>query len=257
MLETLYVRAYKFYEFYVHESFGHIRGVTRLGMILAKIVYWLNLKKVEEGFRYNYKGTDIVLSQKEQFEEILLGSDTIKGYTKNRELKETDTVIDAGAYPGEFTIYAAKKAKKVIALEPDSKNLNRLRKNIGLNGLDNVDIVPKVLWSNEEEVCFNSKGELDSSISKDSESMIESTTLDSLAENKDIDFVKMDVEGAEIEALKGAQQLLQEGTYFSVASYHKLDGERTFRILEDLFDKAGYRCETGFEEHLTTWAWKN
>jgi FkbM family methyltransferase len=70
-----------------------------------------------------------------------------------------------------------------------------------------------------------------------------------------LDFVKMDIEGAELEAVEGAISLLSPyKPRFSIASYHVRDGRRTADALEDMFKSAGYEAETGFSFHPTTYA---
>jgi len=62
----------------------------------------------------------------------------VKGYELYRKLKLGDVVVDAGAYPGDYAVFAARKvgkAGKVICFEPDSKNRRILRKNLEKEGL--------------------------------------------------------------------------------------------------------------------------
>ena len=49
----------------------------------------------------------------------------------------------------------------------------------------------------------------------------------------DVAFVKMDIEGAEIEALKGAKRHLMNGTLFAIASYHIIDGKESYAHLHN------------------------
>jgi hypothetical protein len=70
-----------------------------------------------------------------------------------------------------------------------------------------------------------------------------------------VDYIKMDIEGAEIEALEGAARMMSTlKPTFAIASYHKRDGRPTAETLEKLFNELGYRTETGFPSHLTTYA---
>jgi len=65
----------------------------------------------------------------------------------------------------------------------------------------------------------------------------------------------MDIEGAEIEAIKGAKKTLKNNTAnLAIASYHILDGEKTHFKLEKMLQKLGYKTETSFLQHLTTYA---
>ena len=57
-------------------------------------------------------------------------------------LKEGDVVFDVGAWIGYHTLLAARKAKTVVAIEPDATNRQRLKMNLDLNGFSNV-MVPE------------------------------------------------------------------------------------------------------------------
>jgi FkbM family methyltransferase len=140
-------------------------------------------------------------------------------YEKYHMFKKGDTVIDAGANVGIFTVKAAKtvgKQGKVVAIEPSEDSLKFLEENIKTNRLKNVIIVPEGLWDKKGQKKFylSSMPASNSLIYKehlDKFSEIKVDTLDNLLKRiriKKVDFIKMDIEGAEIKALKGAEQTL-------------------------------------------------
>jgi len=61
-----------------------------------------------------------------------------KQYETIKKLDSGDTVIDIGAAIGDFSIYAAKKVKKVIAYECDDERVFLMKKNLQLNKISNV-----------------------------------------------------------------------------------------------------------------------
>lgn len=141
-------------------------------------------------------------------------------YEKYHMFKKGDTVIDAGANVGIFTVKAAKtvgKQGKVVAIEPAKNNLRVLEENININCLKNVVIVPKGLWDKKDKrkLYLSSMPAGHSLIYKehlDKFLEIEVDTLDNLLKRiriKKVDFIKMDIEGAEVKALKGAEQTLK------------------------------------------------
>jgi hypothetical protein len=70
-----------------------------------------------------------------------------------------------------------------------------------------------------------------------------------------VDFIKMDVEGAEIEAVKGARQTLESNDVaIAAASYHLVNGVKSCHELEKALEALGYKAETGHPQHLTTYA---
>jgi FkbM family methyltransferase len=98
-----------------------------------------------------------------------------------------DSVLDIGANIGGFTIYAAKRAKKVIAIEP--VNAKELQANIHLNNLQNVEVIEGALASNPGPVLVSWKNK---------EKEVPGYTFQEIMEKTGpIDFLKCDCEGAE------------------------------------------------------------
>ena len=201
------------------------------------------------------------------FKDIDLEPEIIEGYMKEYSLKKGDTVIDVGAFHGIFTIYASKlvgDTGKVYAFEPDWLSFRMLKKNIELNKLNNVIAVNKGLWKSNCEMGFRSfLG--NSRIFEYDENQIITNNIsvirfdDFVKENNlTVDFIKMDIEGAELEALSGMEELIKnQDTKFAIASYHEVNGEKTYYKLESFFRNRNYKSFTGFPEHITTYALKN
>lgn len=129
-------------------------------------------------------------------------------------IQPDDVVLDVGASVGLMTVYAASAAFKgrVFAFEPDPETMRRLRCNVLLNSLSNVELLPWVLSADgaggaapgirrQENRPEAPKGMLMmSSTSLDAEITTNSLTLPTV--------IKIDIEGAEILALRGARKLL-------------------------------------------------
>ncbi len=183
------------------------------------------------------------------------------GYLKNYQLKEGDIVMDVGAYEGEFTILASKlvgDTGKVISIEPIKESYQKLLKNIELNGLTNVIPLKIALWDKHKKI----KMAYDfgaSHISDEKGEEIEAYMLDNLINKmklKRINFLKADIGGVEIKMLEGAKKALMNKCIknFAIASYHLIDGKKTFISLGRTFRKFDYLVKTGFKSHLTTYA---
>ena len=72
-----------------------------------------------------------------------------------------------------------------------------------------------------------------------------------------VDFIKMDIEGAEIEALKGARRILTENNvHIAIASYHSINEQKTYIESEKILKNYGYETETTYPIHLTTYGQK-
>lgn len=194
---------------------------------------------------------------------------TLPGFLAHYELQEGDTVIDCGAHVGAFAIYAAKMVRiegKVICFEPDPFNYNSLLRNIELNQMTNITAINKGIWSEDTTMEFYSSetSSPNSSLmlSRQSRAItkIPVVSLDSELERirvKKVSFIKMDIEGAEIEAVKGSQHVLAyQNVNLAIASYHVVNGQKTCFELERLLSKFGYRTHTSNVIHLTTYGTK-
>lgn len=190
----------------------------------------------------------------------------LKGYTRNYHLRKHDIIVDAGAYNGLFTIYAAIKVGPnghVFAFEPDPYSAHILTRNIHLNDLSNVTVIQKGLFSKKSRVKFDVQG-VGSRLQIYNRNIptINSIVVDSLdnmladLKVKKINFIKMDIEGAEIEALKGCKRTIKynHSIHLAIASYHIVNGKRTSYSLERLFRSFGLRSETKNPSHPTTYA---
>jgi len=188
------------------------------------------------------------------------------GYLKHYYLNPGDVVIDAGGYEGTFSIYAAKvvgETGKVIVFEPDTENYRKLESNIRLNGLKNVIIINKALWSEDKTLKFNNKHTAGSSFFFNaSPHVVEISAvsidneLERLGINK-VNFIKMDIEGSEIRAIEGAKKVLMDNNVnLAVASYHIINGEETSVEVENMLEKFRYEAITEFPQHKITYGFK-
>jgi len=134
-------------------------------------------------------------------------------------LKDGDVFFDIGANIGYYSMLASSKVKntgKVYSFEPDINNISILEKNIELNNISNIKIIKKAISDKTGFVNFKSsdisKG--DSAISKNEDKnniSVPSVTLDDFDSQVGVypNIIKLDVEGAEIMALKGASGLFR------------------------------------------------
>ena len=132
-------------------------------------------------------------------------------------LKEGDVVLDVGAWIGYYVILAAKKANRVIAIEADDNNCQRIRRNIGLNRFSNVIIV-NVAAAEESSSGILLEGP-SSSMNKIRQpgpstrsKTIKTEPLDDIISKykiTEVNLLIMDIEGYEYFALKGLCSSLQ------------------------------------------------
>lgn len=122
-------------------------------------------------------------------------------------------ILDAGAYIGIWTTLASMQAGpegRVVAVEPDPGNFERLQYNLNLNGIANVRPIRKALWSTAGAVVKLDGRADDVKISDQGDQEAATVTIDMLSELCDgrIDRIKMTITGAEFEALKAARDVI-------------------------------------------------
>lgn len=195
----------------------------------------------------------------------------VQRYERFYEILPGDVVIDAGANEGILSLIYSQKVTEsgsIFAFEPDSKNRNTFQKNLSLNtATQNIFLHKKGLWRNPDIIDFFEAGTVGSSMfyegSNAIKKQIEVTSLDEFVklENlRKLDFIKMDIEGAEIEALAGAVETINFlRPNFAIASYHKIDGDYTYLCLEEFFKEIGYPYKTIFYDdgEIITYAGDN
>jgi len=134
-----------------------------------------------------------------------------------------DVFIDVGAHIGKYTILAAKIAQEglIIALEPHPANYKLLLKNIRLNELQNVITLNVAAWNKDciMKLFVGKNSETHSLARKAHENVTEkyfyvkAFKLDNVVKKlglRRIDWVKIDVEGGEIEVLEGMSDILRK-----------------------------------------------
>jgi FkbM family methyltransferase len=117
------------------------------------------------------------------------------------------TVLDCGANVGMFTMTAFPKADRVVSVEPDPGNFQLLQKNVVTNGATNVELIQAAIWTEDGEIGFDTgTHSTGGGIDADSPSRVTAKSLDGLCDaHGPIDFLKLDIEGAEEEVIPQAR----------------------------------------------------
>jgi len=131
-------------------------------------------------------------------------------------------VYDVGAFHGLLTLFFCRTAKHVVAYEPVDANRRRLQENLALNKLSNVTVRSVALSeaAGEGVMCVDTSmggaSRLAPTVTSESRpreaEQVQVTTLDDeIARNSlpDPDFIKIDVEGFELQVAKGAHATLR------------------------------------------------
>lgn len=136
--------------------------------------------------------------------------------------------VDCGAYIGDTIEQAMdfynEKISKVIAFEPDSNNINILKERVKTHNIstDNIVLIDKGAWS-RKDILFFSSSDSSSNISDDGDIKVEVDSVDNIV-GSDImvDYIKMDIEGSEQEALIGSKEtILRCMPLLAICVYHR------------------------------------
>lgn len=168
--------------------------------------------------------------------------------------KKNPVVIDCGANIGLSIIYFKQlyPSAKVIAFEPDVKIFEYLSFNINSFGFSNVELIKKGLWSEETTLRFFSEGADGGRIASqdDDQKIIEIETIklsDYLKNEAEIDFLKIDIEGAETEVLLECKEHLKNVQNIFIEYHSFADKEQTLSTILNILEQNGFRY---YIEHI-------
>lgn len=143
--------------------------------------------------------------------------------------EEGETFVDAGVLNLDTSLRFAKECEKrnifdykIYAFEPDEKSYDMCIKVKEQHPEIDIVLYNKGLWSSDTTVCFETTGTGSGSIiDKEDADRIEVVSLDSCVKEK-VTFIKMDIEGAELDALKGCQNTIKHyRPKLAICVYHK------------------------------------
>jgi FkbM family methyltransferase len=175
--------------------------------------------------------------------------------------KEGDIVVDIGAHMGRYTIISSKRVGangKVVAIEADPSNFEMLKSNIKLNQLTNVTPLNYAVYSKETKIKlylpevesgYTIYNTIISNRARTEDKFVEvnANTLDYFLQLEgitDVNWIKIDVEGAEFEVLKGAHNVLSNSKNISLLI--EVHGKNTYEpIIESL---RSYNFKIDFEK---------
>lgn len=139
-------------------------------------------------------------------------------------------ILDCGAHRGDTIKQAAELFSlcNVIAFEPDLKNFDYLSKIcVSLRNENKISgivlTLPCGVYNQTQYFRFDSSGNQASHLSDHGDVVIQTVSIDELnLDSLDINFIKMDIEGAEVEALKGMRHFIQKKRpLLALSAYHK------------------------------------
>ncbi len=166
------------------------------------------------------------------------------------ELKRQDVFLDVGANIGQHSMYASYFAKRVISFEPIKRLYDQFNNSVFMNNIFNIQIFNYALGDKKEELAIYSNdinmgaSSILVSENRSVEQVIKVLRLDDEYENMNmekVDFVKIDVEGYELNVLMGMQEIIKKYkpkilVEFTPFFYNKVDVSISRRLYDFLVE---------------------
>jgi len=162
-------------------------------------------------------GDESYLGQARDFNPIYFDNDILS-------LSSHEIVVDGGGYTGDTFlkfITTAKTFEQYYLCEPDLKNMRIAQKN--LFEYSGIIYVPAGLWSKKDKLTFSATGTAGSRLGDYGNICVDVVSIDEILNSEPATFIKLYIEGAEMEALKGAVKTIQKyKPVLAICVYHKV-----------------------------------
>lgn len=135
-----------------------------------------------------------------------------------------EVFVDGGSYDGMNGVELLQRCPtaRILSFEADRENLPKIEETFQQHQVKDYEIFDVGLWSEETVLKFSANGTVGSMIDEDGSVSISCNSLDHLLAEEQVSFIKMDIEGAELEALKGAALMIQKHKpKLAISIYHK------------------------------------
>ena len=139
-------------------------------------------------------------------------------------LGEDEVYVDAGAFDGDsirmFIERTSNKFKRILAFEPDSATYARLAVEFADDA--RITTVNKGLFTENTSLRFEGAGTRGSALAEAGDVMVPVVALDDVLGGDSVSYIKMNIEGAELDALRGARRAIAEwAPRLAISAYHR------------------------------------
>lgn len=185
------------------------------------------------------KGTEDYLGPSRHEDEL--------GPILERLVPEGGVVLEVGAHVGHWTLRLAPRAGAIVAVEANPDTVSVLRRNLAINDIGNVQVVNVAAWDSQTTLRLEDpNGHVAGGSTRtlpDGEGTIPAVRLDEVIETERLDLVKLDVEGADLHALRGMRGLLEAHRPVLFIECHDYAGYYERADLEATLTDLGYTWE--------------
>jgi len=162
--------------------------------------------------------------------------------------KKDMVVLDIGANVGLFTHYAYPFSKKIYSVEPAAQHIKVIDKMLTFNKMaDKVEVIQKAIFHKDEKMVFHhnqnqtmfslNNAVADPSLPTENVEAVRMDTLFTQLGIDEVDFMKLDIEGAEMEVIGGEGfEMVKDKIKAMVVEYHAWSGRNPAQLVTTLQD---------------------
>lgn len=219
-------------------------------LVFGKELHFLD--KVRLNYRPNYQPIQITFNERPlilpdadsflvTYEEIFI--DRVYSFSSSTD---APVIVDCGANIGLATIFfkLLYPRGRILAIEADPKIANVLRKNVASFEFRDVEVIHAAVWNTDAPVAFTieggASGHISPSTETDASTNVPAWRLKTYLREK-IDFLKMDIEGAEYEVLEDCREELRWVENIFVEYHSTVDTEQKLARVLSILANAGFR----------------
>lgn len=168
----------------------------------------------------------------ESYDELPASTSEIQYFPKHLfTYSKEEVFIDCGAFDGdtilEYTRLVDSNFSRIFAFEPDPINFGKLHDYVDTLRVEiktKITLEQKATGKQKETLSFFTTGTASSVISREGATVIESISIDEALQQQNPTYIKMDIEGSEIDALLGAQKSIENNLpVLAICVYHRPD----------------------------------
>ena len=175
-----------------------------------------------------------------QFKEMY-----VKGYYNFKTGSEAPLILDCGSNIGISVLFFKDiyPNSTIRAFEADPHISELLQNNLRSNSVNNVEVIPKAVWINNEGIEFGTEGADGGSIfSSNKKIKVPSIRLKEVIDNEDsIDFLKIDIEGAETEVMEDCRNSLKNVKNIFIEYHSFIDKDQHLDKILNVLKLSGFR----------------
>jgi len=140
--------------------------------------------------------------------------------TFNTKVEKNDTVVDVGAAEGLFSLSVLDRCKNIVIIEPNKLFVESLKCTFKNYLGKNVELFNLAAGNTNTQVEINDNG-ISSGIIQSKNGGIKMSTLDDILTNNHVDYIKADIEGYEMDMLRGAAETIRKNRpKMAITCYH-------------------------------------